>query len=118
LTSDTIVVGKWLGCVVPSSSRVAYDYFSYVPPAFRDVAPTWGGTREWLTRVDPDVIVVNRVTAEPAAEQAVHAEYYRCLADGSCGYGQILARGTFTVYAKERDAPALRTRAAAPGACE
>src|SRR6185436_17996925 len=103
LASDTTFVGKWLGCVVPSSSRVAYDYFSYVPPAFRDVAPTWGGTREWLARVDPDVVVVNRVTAEPAMKDAGHAEYYQCLADGTCGYGQVLERGTLTVYVRERD---------------
>ena len=51
-TSAAIFVGKWLECRVPASSRVAYDYFSYVPPAFRgrlaDVgrhAPVAGGVR-------------------------------------------------------------------------
>ncbi len=118
-TNDTLFVGRWLGCLAPASTRIAYDYFSYVPPEFRDATPTWGGTREWLSRIDPDVVIVNSVTAGPVLNDAAHAGYYRCLADGSCGYGRILERGPFTVYARDRDARELRAHAAALGpACD
>ena len=102
-TNDTLFVGRWLGCLAPASTRIAYDYFWYVPPEFRDATPTWGGTREWLSRIDPDVVIVNSVTAGPVLNDAAHAGYYRCLADGSCGYGRILERGPFTVYARDRE---------------
>ena len=50
-TSDAVFLGRWLECRAPASTRVAYDYFSYVPPIFRDATPTWGGTREWLVQL-------------------------------------------------------------------
>jgi hypothetical protein len=115
LTNDTVFVGRWLGCLVPASTRIAYDYFSYVPPAFRDATPTWGGTREWLSRIDPDVVIVNSVTAGPVRNDAVHAEYYRCLAEGSCGYGPVLERGPYAVYVRDSETRELRARAAALG---
>jgi hypothetical protein len=42
--------------------------------------------------------------------EAAHAEYYQCLAKGTCGYGAILERGRFAVYAREREASDLRAR--------
>jgi hypothetical protein len=115
LTNDTLFVGRWLGCLVPAPTRIAYDYFSYVPPVFRDASPTWGGTRDWLSRLDPDIVIVNSVTAGPVLNDAAHAEYYRCLADGSCGYGRILERGPYAVYARDSETRELRAHAAALG---
>jgi hypothetical protein len=60
-------------------------------------------------------VIVNSVTARPVLNDAAHADYYRCLADGSCGYGRILERGPFTVYARDSETRALRARAAALG---
>jgi hypothetical protein len=77
--------GRFLECRLPESSRIVYDYFSYVPPAFRDAVPTWGGTRAWLASVDPDIVIVNSVTADPVMGEARHREYYQCLSDGGCG---------------------------------
>jgi hypothetical protein len=115
-TSAAIFVGKWLECHVPVSSRVAYDYFSYVPPAFRDVSPTWGGTRPWLMDFDPDIVIVNRVTAQPAMDEDRHREYYRCLSEGACGYALLMSREPFTVYARSGQVDALGSRVAAcPG---
>ncbi len=114
-TSDAVFVGRWLECRAPDSTRVAYDYFSYVPPAFRDATPTWGGTREWLSSFDPDIVIVYRVTAGPVRTEAAHAEYYECLADGICGYERVLSRGQFTVYARASDTRELRARRAARG---
>jgi predicted membrane-bound dolichyl-phosphate-mannose-protein mannosyltransferase len=117
-TSAAIFVGRWLECRVPVSSRVAYDYFSYVPPAFRDVSPTWGGTRAWLSTFDPDIVIVNRVTAQPVMTEDRHREYYQCLSDRTCGYAPVLSRETLTVYARSDQAAALSTREApVPRAC-
>jgi len=115
LSNDTLFVGRWLGCLVPASTRVAYDYFSYVPPVFHDATPTWGGTRDLLSQLDPDVVIVNSVTAGPVLNNVAHAEYYRCLADGSCGYGRILERGRYAVYARDGETRELQARAAALG---
>jgi hypothetical protein len=111
-TSAAIFVGKWLECRVPVSSRVAYDYFSYVPPAFRDVSPTWGGTRPWLLDFDPDIVIVNSVTALPAMDEDRHREYYQCLSERTCGYAVLMSREPITVYARSAQVDALNTRVA------
>ncbi len=113
-TSDAVFVGKWLECRVPSSARIAYDYFSYVPPVFQDATPTWGGSREWLSRLDPDIVIVYSETAGSVMEQADHAEYYRCLAEQRCGYERVLSRGEFTLYGRSGQAGAMSTRPPAP----
>lgn len=109
-SSAAVVVGTWLECRAPVSARVAYDYFSYVPPVFQDVSPTWGGTREWLSRFDPDIVIVNSVTAAAVMDEAPHREYYECIAEGRCGYAPVLSSGEFTLYARSDQADALRTR--------
>jgi 4-amino-4-deoxy-L-arabinose transferase-like glycosyltransferase len=116
-TSDAVFVGKWLECRVPSSARVAYDYFSYVPPAFQDATPTWGGSRDWLSRLDPDIVIVYDVTAGAVMAQADHAEYYRCLAEKRCGYERVLSRGEFTLYGRSGQAGALSSRRPAAADC-
>jgi 4-amino-4-deoxy-L-arabinose transferase-like glycosyltransferase len=109
-SSAAVFVGKWLECRAPASTRVAYDYFSYVPPVFADATPTWGGTREWLSRVDPDIVIVNGVTSTSVMGEARHREYYQCIAQGSCGYAAVLSSGEFTLYTRSDQADALRTR--------
>jgi 4-amino-4-deoxy-L-arabinose transferase-like glycosyltransferase len=58
--APVVLAGEWLTARVPPTSRVAYHYLTYVPPAFTNVAVTWGASRAWLTAFDPDVVVVNR----------------------------------------------------------
>jgi 4-amino-4-deoxy-L-arabinose transferase-like glycosyltransferase len=113
-TSDAVFVGKWLACRVASSARIAYDYFSYVPPVFQDATPTWGGSREWLSRLDPDIVIVYGVTAGAVMGDADHAEYYRCLAEARCGYERVLSRGEFTLYGRSGQTGAMSSRPSAP----
>jgi len=114
-TSDAVLVGRWLECRAPSSARIAYDYFSYVPPAFRDASPTWGGSRAWLSALNPDIVIVNSVTAGAVIAESDPAEYYACLDAGRCGYERVLSRGVITVYGRSgrTDAP---FRSVPPGA--
>jgi hypothetical protein len=119
-TSDAVLLGRWLECRVPSSARIAYDYLSYVPPAFQNASPTWGGSRDWLSQLNPDIVIVNSVTAGSAMGDAVHAEYYRCLMAGRCGYERVLSRGDLTVYGRSGQTDALfkgKAPASIPG-CE
>jgi hypothetical protein len=109
-TNDAVLVGKWLECRVPSSARIAYDYFSYVPPAFQDASPSWGGTRAWLSQLNPDIVIVNSVTAGVVIGGTDAAEYYECLAAGRCGYERVLSRGAITVYGRSGRADALLQR--------
>jgi len=99
-TTDTpqAYVAQWLQCRVPPASKIAYDYFVYVPSSFQNAVVTWGGTPAWLRSVDPDVVVVEVTTAAYAAEDAEHRAYYDCLNDGSCGYARELSRGDVIVY--------------------
>jgi hypothetical protein len=115
-TSAAVLTGRWLECRMPPSTRIAYDYFSYVPPAFRDASPTWGGSRPWLSDLNPDIVIVNDVTAGAVMGDAGHAAYYRCLASGSCGYGRVRSYGEITVYARSDQAGALATPVAVPAA--
>jgi multisubunit Na+/H+ antiporter MnhF subunit len=99
--SDLSQVANWLECRADTSARIAYDHFVYVPPAFAAATVTWGGTRQWLTSLDPDIVIVNRNTAGYASAQAENAEYYRCLAAGTCGYQRVLSRGALIVYGRQ-----------------
>ena len=101
-TSAVIQAGKWIGCRAPTSARIAYDYFSYIPPAFANATPTWGGSLAWLTSLNPDIVVVNAVTAGGVMSEPEHAAYYQCLASGRCAYARVLSRGEITVYGKQQ----------------
>jgi hypothetical protein len=100
VSSDQVQVAKWLECRAPASVRVAYDHFVYIPPAFQNATVTWGGTRQWLSTLDPDIVVVYDATASYAMGRAENADYYQCLSSGKCGYQRALTKGELTVYAK------------------
>ena len=116
-TSDAVFVGKWLECRVPSSARIAYDYFSYVPPVFQDAMPTWGGSREWLSRFDPDVVIVYGVTAGAVMEEADHAEYYPVSRGEPLRLrARAVARRVHRMYGRSGQAGAMSRRPPAPTA--
>src|SRR5205807_955665 len=94
-TSDAVWVGRWLQCHTPRSSRIAYDYFSYVPVSFGDAHPTWGGTLTWLADIDPDVVIVHSLISDHIFENyatgaADHAAYYAAIANGRAGFDLVL----------------------------
>ena len=93
-----VVVGEWLERRMPASSTVVYDYMSYVPPKFARAEGTWGGSREWLASVDPDLVVVNRGALTASSGHPDQETYYRCLEDGSCGYRRVFAVEYMSVY--------------------
>ena len=100
-TSVQAYVARWLQCRAPASTRIAYDYFVYVPSMFPNVSVTWGGTIEWLAAINPDIVVTEVSTAEYAAVDAEHRVYYECLAAGTCGYERALTRGDLSVYVRK-----------------
>ena len=93
-------VAAWLQCRAPASTRIAYDYFVYVPSTFPNAFVTWGGTPQWLAATNPDVVVIQVDTSSYAAETAEHRAYYDCLAAGTCGYERALARDDLVVYVR------------------
>jgi 4-amino-4-deoxy-L-arabinose transferase-like glycosyltransferase len=111
--SLSVKVGAWLEQRYPASTTVLYDSYSYVPPSFRDATLTWGGTKEILRTVDPDVIVVNehiasRFTDERRASRYFKGEaefrerqaYYKELAAGELAY--VLAQDFKQLQVYER----------------
>ena len=70
----------------------------------------WGGSRTWLSQLNPDVVIVNSVTAGAVIGNTDPAEYYECLAAGWCGYERVLSRGAITVYGRSGRADALFQR--------
>ena len=112
--STQAYVASWLQCHAPAQSRIAYDYFVWVPSTFSNAFVTWGGTTDWLASVDPDVVIVERNTAEYAsasgAEQAEHRAYYECLSSGKCGYEPALSQGEVVVYVRQGRAAAITAR--------
>src|SRR3989442_13217905 len=99
-TSDAIWVGRWAQSHIPASARIAYDYFAYVPAAFQDVWPTWGGSIRWLQEIDPDVVIVNHLAAARYFADRNVGEYYQCLSTRNCGFEPIIKRGEIIVYAR------------------
>ena len=94
-------VAAWLQCRAPATTRIAYDYFVYVPSTYRSVFVTWGGTKEWLAAIDPDLVIVEAAAAGYAAGNPDHRAYYECLAAESCGYERALTKDALTVYVRK-----------------
>ena len=105
--------GLWLAENFEADSRVLYDSYSYVPPAFADVQLTFAGTSEDLEIFDPDVVIVSEEISQRyidptkaslfnagEAKYIEHLQYYRGLRDGSLGFTQIMNFGEVQVYAK------------------
>ena len=99
--SPQAYVATWLQCRAPSSARIAYDYFVYVPSTFPNAFVTWGGTEQWLASINPDIVIVEVATAGYAGETAEHQAYYTCLPAGTCGYERALARDDLVVYVRQ-----------------
>ncbi len=92
--------GVWLADHVPSASRVVYDYYSYVPPAFANATGTWGATREWLASVNPDIVVVNRDVSPMWRGPHREASYSVCLRGAACITAIAAIARAFTVSGK------------------
>lgn len=114
-TSDAVQAGRWLAAHYPASTRVLYDPFSYVPPAFADAHVTpWGGTLALLTALDPAVVIINDYNANRFADmeqagnfdrdeahfQASYA-YYQALKQEQAGYRLAQTFGEVQVYVKQ-----------------
>ncbi|MCU1381847.1 MAG: hypothetical protein JWL71_544 [Acidobacteria bacterium] len=117
-TSDAVWVGRWLQCHTPPSTRIAYDHMSYVPPYFRHVMPTWGGTLAWLAAADPDIVIVNSIiSARYGADDRAGSAYYTALVDGRAGFDRVLSRGTLAVYTRRGRITGVEDAAASLDGC-
>jgi hypothetical protein len=86
--------------VFDENARVLYDQTTYVPAAFENATPTWGGSRDLLEEVSPDVVVVRHRSRDAMNDD--EREYYECLVSESCGYKVTLSNEFASVL--ERDA--------------
>jgi hypothetical protein len=115
--SPAVEAGEWLEAHFPTSTRVLYDPYSYVPPAFADARITpWGGTPELLEQLRPDVVMVYTslaadfrdavqagAYAREDAEYLAKHEYYRTLRSGEAGYALQRDFGIVQVYVRRSD---------------
>jgi hypothetical protein len=123
--SDTVAAGVWLQGHVPSTARVLYDWYSYVPPRFANVRGSWGMTETELAAYQPDVIVVNdRIRGRFASLSdasrydsvaGFHARYnlYQSLERGRADYGLVASIGPIRVYGRSTPpgrGPVVRSR--------
>ncbi len=110
--SPAVRVGLWLAETFEANSRVLYDSYSYVPPAFAEAQLTFAGTREDLEIFAPDVVIVSEEISQRyvdptkasqfgagEAKYLEHLQYYRSLRDGSLGFTQIMNFGEVHLYA-------------------
>lgn len=111
--SVSLQAGKWLAENYPASTRILFDYYSYVPPSFLDVHDTWGGTIEILEELKPDIVIVNKSIsdrfsnireatryAEGENEFIEKHEYYKEMREETAGYTLIRDFGDIRVYAR------------------
>ncbi len=113
--SDAVLAGQWLAGRYPPSTRILYDPYSYVPPAFADAHATpWGGTLQLLETLEPDVVIVNgyhsgrfsdvRQAATYARDEAnfmAKYEYYETLRNREAGYVLVRDFGSVQVYGRQ-----------------
>ncbi len=111
--SPAVRAGLWLAETFEADSRVLYDSYSYVPPAFAEAQLTFAGTSEDLEIFAPDVVIVSEEISQRfvdptkasqfgagEAQYREHLQYYRGLRDGSFGFTQMMNFGKVQVYAK------------------
>lgn len=108
--APVILAGQWLEERVPTTSRVVYDYQSYVPPAFANVTATWGDSRAWLTSANPDVVVVNKYVSPIWRGPHNEESYSVCLERGTCGYTRVFELDPIAIFQKRNDAAAVSGR--------
>lgn len=109
--SANAAVGDWMTQRFPPSTSIAYDYLTYIPPRYTRVAATWGGSRPWLAKLNPDVVVVNRWIASAWRGDPGKEAYYHCLETGTCSYERIFALDAISVYQRRGADPASATNA-------
>jgi hypothetical protein len=94
------LAGAWLVDHVPSTSRVVYDYWSYVPPTFTDATATWGASSAWLASLNPDVVVVNDGVSPLWHGSGREESYSVCLVRGTCGYRRVFTLQPISIFLK------------------
>jgi len=112
-TSTSVKAGKWLAENYPASTRILFDYYSYVPPSFLDARDTWGGTIEILEELKPNIVIVNKSIsdrfsdirqatryAEGEEEFIERHEYYKAMREETAGYTLIRDFGHIQIYAR------------------
>lgn len=112
--SMEIVVGQWLATHYPKSSRILYDYYSYIPASFPDAHATWAGTIQALQTLQPDLVIVNTRIAERYSDAGrgtefyqgeerfmEYHEYYAALSQEQIGYTRVRDFGDIQVYVKK-----------------
>ncbi|MFX0199137.1 MAG: ArnT family glycosyltransferase [Candidatus Hodarchaeota archaeon] len=117
-TSVSVKAGKWLSENYPASTRILYDYYSYVPSSFLDAHATWGGTMKALERLTPEIVVVNKSIsnrfsdihhatkyADGENEFVEKHEYYKAMREERVGYRLIRDFGAIRVYARSSAQP-------------
>lgn len=106
--SAVVLAGNWMADEIPASARIAYDYTSYIPPKFFNATATWGASPEWLSKYQPDFVVVNTAIESVWRGRPDAEAYYSCVKSGACGYRHRYSLDTFSVY--ERIQSALTTQ--------
>jgi hypothetical protein len=101
--SLSVAAGNWLAQNYPPSTRILYDYYSYVPPSFPNAQATWGGTIRQLELFKPDVVIVNkkisrqfsnisdlvRYTGGTEEKFKERFKYYSMLREGALNYSLV-----------------------------
>jgi hypothetical protein len=114
MRNPAIRAGTWLQANYPSSTRIFYDYYSYVPPIFKHAQSTYGGTWQVAEKFDPDIIIVHKKIFEKFADRgrsaqygwgtgeflAIHTYYSRIL-NGKSEYRQVNDFGSLRIYERQ-----------------
>ncbi len=109
--SASVAAGNWLLSEYSTDSKVYGDYYSYVPPAFRDARMTWAGTEREIREFAPDIVIVNQRVASRFADPRLagiyrggreayleHFEYYQSFSQGRLDYRLVLELGDIAVF--------------------
>jgi len=112
-TSVSVKAGKWIAKHYPPSTRILYDYYSYIPPSFVDAYDTWGGTIEVLEDLKPNIVIINKSISNRFSD--IHQakryaggeeefmekhEYYKAMREERAGYTLIRDFGDIRMYVR------------------
>jgi 4-amino-4-deoxy-L-arabinose transferase-like glycosyltransferase len=110
--SGAVKAGNWLLENYPAFARILYDHYSYIPPVFKEVRPTFGGTIELLRDLNHDLVVVSKEIANRYLENVQYANryakgeavfkrrynYYIALREGTVNYSLVRDFDDIRIY--------------------
>lgn len=57
---EAVLAGNWLEKTYPPSTKILYEIYSYIPPAFKNIKMSWYITEKAIQEFEPDILILTQ----------------------------------------------------------